>query len=460
MSLPDGTEVDLGPMGRARVVRLLGQGGQGFVHEVRLLANGEALALKWYRGDSATVEQFNEMQRLVESGSPHERFLWPISMARVEGEPSFGYLMRLRGDQYLELSFLLANTDRDGNPLSVSFASIITLCRQLSYGFLQLHARGMCYRDISFGNVFFEPEQGNVLICDIDNVGVDDGSSRVLGTPFFMAPEVVRDLTFQTLPSTDTDRHSLAVLLFYTLFLGHPFEGARTEHGLRDQDWLLAHFGTDPVFCLHPDRDDNRPSAIVRQYWDIYPRFLRDLFVQAFVAGIDRPGQRVTEGQWIKAMDRLRDGMVTCARCRATGFWDVAEPERACRTCGASLRPPYVLRIGRRTLPVSPLATLRTDHLTSGVEESVVIGQVRAHPQDPSRWGLHNLSTRPWPATYGAGQRVQLDPDRTMEISDGLQVTVGSATVLAAGFRAASAEHGDGGDQARQHDQDPEQRRG
>ena len=430
MSLVDGTEVDLGPLGRARINQLLGQGGQGFVYDVRL-ANGETLALKWYRPECASVEQFNEMQRLVESGSPHERFLWPISMARVEGEPSFGYVMRLRDERFLELSFLLSNADRDGNPLSVSFASTINMCRQLSYSFLRLHARGMCYRDISFGNVFFEPEHGNILICDNDNVGVDDGTSRVLGTPFFMAPEVVRDLTYQTLPSTDTDRHSLAVLLFYTLFLGHPFGGARTDAGLRDTSWLLIHFGTDPIFCMHPERDENRPSEIVQQYWAIYPKFLQDLFVQAFVAGVDNPGQRVTEGQWIKAMDRLRDGMVTCRGCRATGFWDVAEPDRTCRACGTPLQPPYVLRIGRRTVAVSPLATLRTDHLASGVDESIVVGQVRAHPEDASRWGLHNLSGRPWEATYGAGQQVRLEPDRTMEISDGLRVTIDATTVVA-----------------------------
>ncbi|GEP39479.1 hypothetical protein NPS01_31420 [Nocardioides psychrotolerans] len=430
MSLSNGTEVDLGPLGRARITELLGQGGQGFVFEVRL-ANGEALALKWYRPECASVEQFNEMQRLVESGSPHERFLWPISMARVADQPSFGYVMRLRESRFLELSYLLSNTDREGRVLSVSFASTIAMCRQLSYSFLRLHARGMCYRDISFGNVFFEPEHGDVLICDNDNVGVDDGTSRVLGTPFFMAPEVVRDLTYQTLPSTDTDRHSLAVLLFYTLFLGHPFEGARTDAGLRDTSWLLTYFGTEPVFCMDPAREDNRPSGIVQQYWAIYPRFLQDLFVQAFVAGAHQPGLRITEGQWIKAMDRLRDGMVTCRGCGATGFWDVAEPERTCRSCATSLQPPYVLKIGRRTVAVSPLATLRTDHLASGVDDSVVMGQVRAHPQDASRWGIHNLSTRPWEATYGAGQVVRLEPDRTMEISDGMRISIDSTTVLA-----------------------------
>ncbi|MEJ7832702.1 MAG: hypothetical protein WKF79_07295 [Nocardioides sp.] len=430
MALTIGSEVDLGPLGPGRITDLLGQGGQGIVFQV-VLANGEALALKWYRPGSATPEQRREIQTLVEYGAPHQRFLWPISLARATDEPEFGYAMPLREDRFLELSYLLANTDREGRPLSVSFDSTTSMCRQLSHAFLRLHARGMCYRDISFGNVFFDPGNGNILICDNDNVGVDDGSSRVLGTPFFMAPEVVRDLTCQTLPSTDTDRHSLAVLLFYMLFLGHPFEGARTDEGLRDAAWLLSHFGTDPLFCLHPERADNRPPDIVRQYWRIYPAFLRELFVQAFVAGVEEPGRRVTEGQWIKALDRLRDGLVRCGSCRATGFWDPAEPDGGCRVCEAPLRPPYVLRIGRRTVAVGPAATVSTDHLASGVEDPVVLGRVRPHPQDATRWGLHNESTDAWEAVVRDGQRVRLDPDRTLEISDGLEIRVGTVTVVA-----------------------------
>ena len=44
MVLAEGVEVDLGPLGRARVMSLLGQGGQGYVFEVRR-DSGEPLAL-------------------------------------------------------------------------------------------------------------------------------------------------------------------------------------------------------------------------------------------------------------------------------------------------------------------------------------------------------------------------------------------------------------------------------
>ena len=428
MVLGEGTEVDLGPLGRARVTGLLGQGGQGYVFEVRR-ETGEPLALKWYKPESATGEQYQEMQQLVEIGSPHDRFLWPLSMARVPSEPSFGYVMHLRHPRFLELSFLLLNTDRDGKPLDVSFSSIIELCRQLSFSFLRLHARGLCYRDISFGNVFFDPSNGDVLICDNDNVGIDNGTGRVLGTPYFMAPEVVRDTTYRTLPNTDTDRHSLAVLLFYSLFLGHPLEGKRTDAGVRDAHWLMSHFGTDPVFCMDPDRDDNRPSEIVQQYWGIYPQFLRDLFVQAFVDGMQRPSARVTEGQWIKAMDRLRDGLMTCAQCGTTNFWSIGQPNLTCWHDGAPLRPPYLLDVGRRSIAVSPQATIRSDHLSSGVDRPTVLARVRRHPQDEARWGLTNDSDTDWPVAYPGGQDLRLSPGQTIELVSGTRIQIRNAAV-------------------------------
>ncbi|WP_408898800.1 protein kinase domain-containing protein [Nocardioides sp. R1-1] len=428
MVLAEGVEVDLGPLGRAWVTSLLGQGGQGYVFEVRREA-GEPLALKWYKSESATAQQYDEMQQLVEIGSPHQRFLWPLSMARVVTEPSFGYVMQLRHPRFLELSYLLLNADRDGKPLDVSFASIIELCRQLSYSFLRLHARGLCYRDISFGNVFFDPGNGDVLICDNDNVGIDNGTGRVLGTPYFMAPEVVRDTTYRTLPNTDTDRHSLAVLLFYALFLGHPLEGARTDTGMRDADWLLTHFGTDPLFCMHPTRTDNRPAPIVQQYWGIYPRFLRDLFVQAFVDGLDHPGGRITEGQWIKALDRLRDGMLACPTCGTTNFWSTEDEGVTCWKDGTEVRPPYLLQVGRRTVAVGPQSVIRSDHLASGVDHPQVLGQVRRHPEAADRWGLHNASDFSWPVAYPGGQSFLLEPGRTVELVAGARVQIRDATV-------------------------------
>ena len=52
---------------------------------------------------------------------------------------------------------------------------------QLAQVFLRLHAQGLCYRDISFGNVFFDPATGEIAVCDNDNVAIDGQGGGIFG---------------------------------------------------------------------------------------------------------------------------------------------------------------------------------------------------------------------------------------------------------------------------------------
>src|SRR5262249_50203112 len=102
--------------------------------------------------------------------------------------------------------------------------ALATAAMFLADSFLQLHAKGLCYCDVSLGNVFIDPDTGDVLICDNDNVGIDGKPPFVKGTQFFMAPEIVRN---EALPDSKTDRYSLAVLLFHLFIVHHPLQGRR-----------------------------------------------------------------------------------------------------------------------------------------------------------------------------------------------------------------------------------------
>jgi len=139
-----------------------------------------------------------------------------------------------------------------------------------------LHSKGLCYRDISFGNLFLDPANGEILICDNDNVAIDGNpGTGILGTPRFMAPEVVRG---GSLPSIQTDLFSLAVLLFYLFLVHHPLEGKK-ELAIHSFDLpaMTRLYGTDPVFIFDPRDHSNRPvpgchdNALVN--WPLYPSF-------------------------------------------------------------------------------------------------------------------------------------------------------------------------------------------
>ena len=283
--LRDGQEVQTVTSGLVcKVEVFIGGGGQGEVYRARL--DGQVVALKWYFPAQATPEQRSALEVLARKGPPTAKFLWPMELTEAAGVAGFGYVMPLREARYKSIVDLMK---RRAEP---TFRALATAGLELAHSFLDLHAMGLCYRDISFGNVFFDPDSGEVLICDNDNVVVNGASiGGVAGTPRFMAPEIVCG---SGLPDTQTDLFSLSVLLFYILMLHHPLEGRR-ELTIKcfDLPAMTKLYGTDPLFIFDPCDRSNEPvpgyhdNAIA--FWPIYPEFLRALFTRAFTDGIRDP---------------------------------------------------------------------------------------------------------------------------------------------------------------------------
>jgi serine/threonine protein kinase len=242
-----------------RVGDLLAEGGQGAVYLAEM--NGHRFALKWYAPfrNPWMAEQIATLNRLVERGKPqHDAFIWPIDMVACQGRSGFGYIMPLMQPRFKSFARLLRSSELP------SFWTLIHIGINLVDAFAALHTNGLCYRDISFGNIYVDPESGDVAVIDNDNVGPNGGESLVRGTPQFMAPEVIR---VEKTPSIETDLYSLAVFLFFLFFFGHPLEGEAVEDSyswdddkrLSEQEILLKHYGRDPVFVFDPVNDTNRP---------------------------------------------------------------------------------------------------------------------------------------------------------------------------------------------------------
>ena len=380
-----GSELVLPVSGRAcRVRRLLGEGSQGVVFEADV-AGADLLALKWYYAHTASSAQRRGIEDLVDRGAPSDRFLWPAEVVDQPPIVGFGYLMPLRPAQYVGLSELLAGK------VDIPFSVATSLCMELAQSFLRLHSEGLCYRDISFGNVFFDPATGRPLICDNDNVGIDgQSSSAVLGTRRFMAPEIVRG---EAQPSTQTDLYSLAVLLFYILVVGHPLVGRRElRFDCWDNEAESFLFGSDPLFVFDPDDDSNAPHpelhASVLANWPLYPRFVRELFTTAFTRGVRDPRNgRVREGVWRKAMSQLRDAIVECPVCERENLWDESPgPERPrsadrtvaieCWACGASIDSPVRLRFDGSYLVLNRSTRVFRHHLERDYDFATVVAEV------------------------------------------------------------------------------------
>lgn len=430
--LREGQTVHTQPSGMPCVAeKLLGAGGQGEVYKATL--GGESVALKWFFPQMATPEQRAAIELLVRRGSPSEHFLWPIEVADENGVQGFGYVMGLRPARFKNIVDLMKRR------IEPSFRSLATACFNLAHNYLQLHTQGFCYRDISFGNAFFDPDNGDVLICDCDNVAPDgQGVLGVLGTPRFMAPEVVRG---ESVPSTNTDLFSLAVLIFYMLHVAHPLEGKReTEIKCLDLAAMNMLYGTEPLFIYDPADDSNRPVAGIHDnalaFWRIYPRFLRDMFTRAFTAGLRDPAHgRVRESEWRAGAIRLRDAIIYCPHCSLENFYDAdALRENGgnpglCWSCAVQLRLPPRIRIGKQVVMLNHDTQLFPHHVDDDrlYDFSAPVAEVARHPTMPNVWGLKNVSGNKWVVTTADGAVRDVEPGRSVTLAVGTKIKFGKA---------------------------------
>lgn len=399
------------------VGRLLGEGGEGAVFEVEVA--GTAHALKWYHANRAYPARRVELADLIERGRPHPRFLWPIDVATSADDPAFGYVMPLRPDGYV------GSADLVSGRAEASLMSTARIGFELADSFLHIHSRGLCYRDINFGNVFLHPDTGAVMVCDNDNVGIDGLAGSVLGVPYFMAPEVLRE---EVLPNRRTDLHSLAVLLFYVMMAGHPLEGRRAdEYQCWDDQTRIALFGHRPLFVFDPvDRSnalDPAFQAATIALWDLYPDFVKQRFVQAFTVGLTDPDARVLESVWRKTMVRLMSNVCYCGSCGAQNF---ADGQPRCWACQDTVTHPPKLLVGDLVVMLNHDTVLRTYQVDLDYNRDDPFAEMVQNPQQPGVWGLRNLSSITWHVDHPSGGKRHIAPGRTIALGAGMTIEFGS----------------------------------
>ncbi|MDA7435787.1 protein kinase [Synechococcus sp. AH-601-C19] len=416
------------------IVRGIGGGTQGQVYSVELgqPGIGEQLALKWYLpGCIARDPQLrNRLSQSIRLGAPNSDFLWPMALLEpLESQQrGFGYLMALRPE-----GFVGANLHA-GGALEISLQNVLKACFHLAEAFHQLHLKGLCYKDISLGNLFLAAHSGRILICDNDNVDID-GKSRgsVLGTPGFMAPEV---LLGQSRPGTSSDLFSLAVLLFRLLTRHDPFRGAR-ELAVRclDEPARRRLYGEEALFIFDPDDAANRPDPIEHSAplitWPIYPRGLQQLFELSFGAGLRQPEERALTGQWKQALARCLDQRQLCHHCGQEVFADL-DSSNCCWNCGSALQQPMELQLPRGRVVAAAGNAVQPHHfnLLAGEAIDLPLAEFVPHPSDPQLLGLKNLSDYSWQGVLIDGRRITLEPGKSFNFAALQQVESHTGAML------------------------------
>jgi eukaryotic-like serine/threonine-protein kinase len=317
--------------------------------------------------------------------------------------------------------------------------NIPELCK-ISYhiadSFHDLHLAGYCYRDISLGNLLFDPRSGEVLICDNDNVGIDRYSeSAILGTPEFMAPEVIRN---EKTPSTTTDLHSLAVLLFNLWMWHHPFHGIK-EYQIRSWDIPAKTkiYGTEPVFVFDPEDDSNRLPKRARLSDSLQE--VEDLSSEP-EEGFHHKFHSRPSRAW-KPCDRGKleaDFRVTPRQSpqvpQLWGNQSLVEGIHVLQCWHCETEVPVPMRIvvnsglGKVSLLVDEGRKLLARHVnpTDGQQPDAVVGEIVRHPKDQAVWGLKNHSERPWIVTFGDDIQKDVPPGRSAILNASMKLNLGA----------------------------------
>ena len=428
-----GTKLRLTYGDEITVLSKLGEGGQGTVYKVSY--NKKEYALKWYlpnylKNLKPNCKKFYEnLKKNVLLGSPSSAFLWPIAIAVTGKRTSgFGYIMELRPDSYSEFTKFIKAREHFSSTEVVIRAAI-----NVVEAFLELHKKGLSYQDLSPGNFFIDKTNGNVLICDNDNVASYSENLGVSGTPGYMAPEVILG---KEKPGTNTDLFSLSVILFELFFLSHPLDGANCyKHPCLTPEVERELYAVHPVFvCSKTDRS-NAPvrgtCSNLMNLWPVYPEFLHDAFERAFGEGLFDTNKRLSENDWKKVLYRLLDECVVCPKCGEVNFASMARDgavECTVKSCRATYPLPFSAAVGTSEIYANASKTITEYHLSHGSRDKVV-GTFVESKKNPGVYGLRNDTDTTWEVSYPAKEPMYYESGKVVTVIPDTKINVKGRTI-------------------------------
>lgn len=173
---------------------------------------------------------------------------------------------------------------REQGPFGAHEAAVVglTVCRALS----AVHRNGLLHRDVKAQNVMRE-DGGRIVLMDFGTgLGADRRTTRLAGTPLYVAPELLAGGE----PSVASDIYSVGILLFHLATARFPVGGADLD-GLRE-----AHAEGRRRFLRdeRPDLPDDF-IAVVEKAMATHPsqRFRTAGAMEAALAGVVGSGGRL-----------------------------------------------------------------------------------------------------------------------------------------------------------------------
>lgn len=257
-------------LGDYRLGRPLGEGASARVFMAQHLPSGNWVALKVFEpvDPHAMDERAEIRQRFLREAEVIKRLQHPDIVVLHEAGESAGSLWLA-----MELApgcSLQRYTDRQR---LLPAPAVLGICARLARAMAHAHGLGIVHRDIKPSNVLVDLASDSVKLTDFGTAHLPDsrrtGTEMILGTPVYMAPEMLAGNT----ASAAGDLYSLGALLFELLTGALPHHSASLGELLR----LVA----------------AQPAPDLRHVWPACPPALAEL-----VSGLlsKQPAGRPTDG--------------------------------------------------------------------------------------------------------------------------------------------------------------------
>ena len=223
---------------RYKILELLGSGGMGTVYLAEHVLINKRVAVKVL--SPAHSRKPDEVERFLREARAASR----IRQENVVDITDFGYTsggLAFLVMEYLEGEDLSTTSERDG---ALPWRRAVHITRQICAALTAAHAQGVIHRDMKPENVFRvqrgdDPDFIKVLDFGIAKI-IDEQydpahpshtSSGLMGTPEYVAPELIRGL----LPDVRVDIYAVGVILYRLLtgrvpFQGETFMATLTQH--------------------------------------------------------------------------------------------------------------------------------------------------------------------------------------------------------------------------------------
>ncbi|MEV6155057.1 serine/threonine-protein kinase [Nonomuraea sp. NPDC052129] len=175
-------------IGRYRLLSVLGRGGMGTVHLAEDAA-GQRVAIKVINPELSQHEQFRmRFRREADAAQRVRRFCTAAVLeAALDGDQLYVVTEYVPGPN-------LEEAVRQSGPLKGS--SLDALAVSVATALTAIHGAGVVHRDLKPSNVLLSPVGPRVIDFGIaralDTLGGVTGTGELIGTPRYMAPEVLR----------------------------------------------------------------------------------------------------------------------------------------------------------------------------------------------------------------------------------------------------------------------------